>query len=707
MNVRRALAILLAATLATAALGIAPAAAIDTLPYIVSVTPSTASATLGTPVTLSVDANGGALAYVDSIEMRVDNGPWVPMAPQDGTWGDGAETGTGTLASTATSVAAGSFHACALIGDGTVRCWGDNTYGQLGNGGAASGGSAVAVHGITGATAISAGSTHTCALLANGTVSCWGGNSSGQLGNGTTTVGKVPTTVPGITTATAIGAGFSHTCAIIADDTVNCWGSNIVAQLGDGTIGNVRTSPVAASGVSTAKSVAAGGVQTCATLADLSAVCWGNNNVGALGDGTTTSTLGLATVASVTDFVALEAGNSYTCAIDTLQTAWCWGYNLHGQLGDGTGTTRLAPNEVSKLGPALQISAGTNHTCAIGSGGDLHCWGDNGHGQLGDSTVIDHAFQALVPGITASSVSAGSDFTCAVHADGRVYCWGDNSHSQLGNGTTTESWSPVAVAGVGQQLTLGVHQVCAREWNTDGVVTDGTSCTTVEITDGTAPSFTVPLTVALRSGVRLATASATAPVPVTLSWVIWEEDTGVASIVVERSTDGGTTWTTVATPPPNANSINTGFQNNGIPFQFRVSARDGADNLAQSTTPPLQARIVQQSAASVTWKGTWTTASSAAFSGGTAKSSVVKGSTVTFAFTGSSVAFVATRAPGRGVAWIYVDNVLKAKVSLAAATTQARTIVWRHAFAASGPHRVKVLVSGTARIDADAFITLK
>jgi alpha-tubulin suppressor-like RCC1 family protein len=214
-------------------------------------------------------------------------------------------------------LAAGSAHTCQVNDDGTVRCWGLNSSGQLGDGTTTTRPTPVTVVGLTNAVAIAAGEFHTCVLVANGTARCWGDNSKGQLGDGTTTTRLTAVSVPNVADAVAIAAGEFHTCAILANGTARCWGDNISGQLGDGTttqrltptavtISFLQRSPsggtVVVVPLGNIVQIATGRRHTCAIIANGfgSVRCWGENGSGQIGVGATSDVLRPLSVPSFT-----------------------------------------------------------------------------------------------------------------------------------------------------------------------------------------------------------------------------------------------------------------------------------------------------------------------------------------------------------------------------------------------------------------------
>ena len=413
-----------------------------------------------------------------------------------GSLGDGTAGGVSlvpvqvAIITDATAIAAGWGHSCALREGGTISCWGNNDWGQLGDGTA--GGVSlvpVGVVGIADTTAIAAGGFHSCALREGGTVSCWGHNTSGQLGNGTSEYSSVLVQVAIITDATAIAAGWGHSCALREGGTVSCWGASGSGQLGDGTAGGVSLVPVGVVGIADATAIAAGGLHSCALREGGTVSCWGNNRDGQLGDGTEDDSSVPVQVANITDATAIAAGGLHSCALREGGTVSCWGVSGSGQLGDGTaGGVSLVPVQVANITDATAIATGHSHSCALREGGTISCWGYNERGRLGDGTA---GGVSLVPvgvvGIAdAAAIAAGWGHSCALREGGTVSCWGNNRDGELGDGTDDGSLVPVGVANIADATAIAAaiwHSCALREggtvscWgsNRDGQLGDGTA----------------------------------------------------------------------------------------------------------------------------------------------------------------------------------------------------------------------------------------
>jgi alpha-tubulin suppressor-like RCC1 family protein len=404
--------------------------------------------------------------------------------------------------SPATAVFAGLSNTCAIFANGYLKCWGSNESGQLGQGdraprGHQPGSMGAALHPVelgAGRTvrSVAIGAVHTCALLDNGGVKCWGDNTNGQLGTGM--LGFNTGDEPGEMgdqlayvdlgtgrLAVAISAGPSHTCAVLDDRTIKCWGHDIrgclgqelLADRGPGNLGD-RLKPVELGTGLTARSVAAGGVHnsvlghddafrnsaySCALLNSGQVKCWGGANMyeqlgapgrergarpGDMGDNLPAVNLGGRLAAAVT------FGGGHGCALVDTGAVKCWGVYHQSQLGaDNQPYDPGDPLPSVKLGrPARAVSAsGTTtflddaHTCALLDDGSVKCWGLNGYGQLGQGDDVTRGDLSLPNNMKpvdlgtnhhAVAVAAGGYHTCAVLEDGTVKCWGAGAGGKLG-----------------------------------------------------------------------------------------------------------------------------------------------------------------------------------------------------------------------------------------------------------------------------------
>jgi len=346
----------------------------------------------------------------------------------------------------------------------------------------------------TGIVAVSAGSDHTCGLTKAGGVLCWGWNADGAIGDGTDAYTRVrPSPVVGLASGVrAISAGGSNSCALTHVGAVRCWGLNGSGQLGNGSSVESSNVPVQVTGLTKgARAITVGNVDACAITSTGGAVCWGANDSGQLGNGTTHDSSVPVNVVGLSSGVrAIGAGDSYACALTRAGIVRCWGSNTSSQLGNGTIGDHSRPMTVRNLRGVRSLSVGSEGSCALTTAGAVKCWGGerygieapkdlargvrsvavgfefqcavktpsrvecwgaNSYGNLGDGSKVWRkrpvAVQALVGSIR--SVGLGDDHSCAVTTRGWVECWGRNDFGELGDGTTDRSWTPMGVVGFG------------------------------------------------------------------------------------------------------------------------------------------------------------------------------------------------------------------------------------------------------------------
>jgi alpha-tubulin suppressor-like RCC1 family protein len=393
-------------------------------------------------------ASGGTLvvgAY--TLKVKATKTGCTPSAVTTAAYHVSAGVGSGVMA-------AGDQHVLAARPDGVTWTWGQNVYGQLGDGTTTPRLQPVIVGGITGVRAVAAGASHSLALAADETLWAWGAGYSGQLGHGGSSNRSWPVAVTGLSSVVAVAAGANHSVAVKADGTVWAWGANNQGQLGDGTT-TQRLAPVQVVGLTGVLALAAGGSSTLAVKADGTVWAWGNNGNGQLGDGTTTSRLTPVVVTGLTGITAVAAGAFHALALRGDGTVLAWGFNGQGRLGDGTTTQRLTPVAVQGLAGIARVAAGGSHSLAADTSGGVWAWGDNSYGQLGDGTTTSRTLAALVAGLPEMvAVTAGQSSAHALAGDGTIWSWGRNTGGQLGDGTTIDRMVPVAISGPGFSWTV-------------------------------------------------------------------------------------------------------------------------------------------------------------------------------------------------------------------------------------------------------------
>ncbi len=379
----------------------------------------------------------------------VQNGSGVANADVSNVAVSCSATTTPPATTTATKLSSLWQHTCAVKADATLACWGSGGYGELGNKGLVNSNTPVAVTGLTGVTAVSAGAFSTCAIHDAGVVSCWGRINSSLIPVGVA-LGGSP--------AVSVAMGWDHACAVDAAGAVWCWGYNTKGELGDGstsTISRPTAQPVKlASGIALSGAVAAvAGLElSCAQLTGGEVYCWGRD-ISFLARTAPQRIQQMDSNSGASDFTVagrISAGINHVCGIESVSfKPICWGFNNDGQLGDGTTNGRNYAMTTPSMFGLTSIAAGGTHSCGI-LATDMICWGTapmgNGRGTETLLSPLDAGrpvslYYVADPVIEAA---AGSDHTCVLRSNGDVQCWGSNLYGQLGVGDTTGSFVPTS-----------------------------------------------------------------------------------------------------------------------------------------------------------------------------------------------------------------------------------------------------------------------
>jgi len=328
---------------------------------------------------------------------------------------------------------------CAVMSDGTLRCWGDNDSGLIGTKEQKSLAAPAAVAGVTGVKELSIGRRHMCGKFADGSFKCWGQNTYGQLGDGTTDDKPAPTavTAPGLVSIEASMNNF--TCGHKSDGAVVCWGRNYEGQLGDGT--KEKHEKAILTAVTGAKQVSISYDTACAVMSDGTVSCWGKQDKrGQLGRGPSEKEeiLKPAPVVGIAGATQVAVGGAHACALLGDGTVKCWGDNTDGECAVDGAAPQPKPVPIAGVVGATALVAGSASTCALLKTGTLMCWGNNFMGELGGGLTNGSSRQAVpVKGLAnVKQMGIGRNNPCAVTTAGDVYCWGDNDKGKVGDGTT-------------------------------------------------------------------------------------------------------------------------------------------------------------------------------------------------------------------------------------------------------------------------------
>jgi alpha-tubulin suppressor-like RCC1 family protein len=404
---------------------------------------------IGTDTCATGQASGQYTAYsrIDAVSTWIANtvAAWDSVTPP--------------ASSTVASVVAGDGFACTLMSDGSVQCWGDDFYGQLGDYSGSCGLQKkslvpVVVPGIS-ARALSIGNGSICALLADSTVTCWGWTAAANpSGFGTPRNCVMPTPVSGLSNVVSIADGRGgmnsgpHTCALLADQTVSCWGFNAAGELGNGTTTNSAT-PVTVQGVNDATQIASGYDQTCALHSDGTVSCWGYD-VQAL-DSVNTAPVAIPGVTTAT---SIGVGGDFACAILKDETMTCWGgapqANTFGNgISPAPTANWIAPTVVGGLPSVTAMAVGSHTVCGLSMSNEVWCWGSNNWGTLGNGDNEDSSIPVKVANLggPATSIALGDRSAYAQLFPSGVSSWGANESGELGNNSLTPSNTPVSVSG--------------------------------------------------------------------------------------------------------------------------------------------------------------------------------------------------------------------------------------------------------------------
>lgn len=390
----------------------------------------------------------------------------APASPV--TAGPNGSVGTGDTARYQGSLALGAYHGCVVVAEGTVRCWGRDNAGQVGDGSSIPGSgyytAAQTVTGLVNVESVYAFADTSCALTTDGNVWCWGDASRGTFGIAPDDYGSyttncqhdtllpalwchTPVQIAGLTDVTSLSIGFNHSCAVTAG-TLKCWGFNGNGELGtgiadDGLSPTVTPTSASVLGSTVPIEVVVGVDSTCILDTTSNVYCWGADSYGQLGNGPGNDpSLNMFQIKSGIASISFPMGSGNFCAIENGDgELWCWGQNYGGSTGTNTdsGTNVQSPTSTGLSG-VVAVHGGYGHTCAVLADASAKCWGLDTYGQVGVGAIDEtpsgrktpQSISVLPAGTDVLAITGGDFFTCAITGDFNLFCWGDGLFGQLG-----------------------------------------------------------------------------------------------------------------------------------------------------------------------------------------------------------------------------------------------------------------------------------
>ncbi len=347
---------------------------------------------------------------------------------------------------------------CAVRANGELWCWGYNSHGEFGNGTQTA--SLVPVKATVPGKVLDfdmggSGGSLSCAVIEVASVRdtyCWGGSSSYSVGVATKSSGiyTTPNKVGGTTGAVQVAVGGRHACTLFEDGGVGCHGSGYSGTTNGSRAPDTPT-PNLVPGIKTAVQIATTGYATCALLADRTVSCWGTSGNGELGRGFRSNSAqkpGLVT--GLKDVVRVSGGQRHFCAATTKREVWCWGDNQYGKLGDGTTTRRESPvRAATNMDERAVLGLGMHNTCAMATNDYLKCWGRGNEGQIGNrkNSSISKIGPQTYGGHGIRAIGKFYYTPCSVQNTGKVFCWGEGSLGQIGNNAKVDRNQPTQVNG--------------------------------------------------------------------------------------------------------------------------------------------------------------------------------------------------------------------------------------------------------------------